>query len=219
MKTFKALGVLLAYPTQTLLDALPDVFGLVVEENLVPRAERDRLKTALHWMEKQDLIDLEEQYVDWFDRGRATSLHLFEHVHGESRDRGQAMVDLKSLYQAQGLHLAGNELPDYLPALLEYLSVIPREAGNELVADFAHILRSVGAQLEKRRSPYAAVIASVLAAAGETGIAEVVPEAMPDKSMDEEWAEEPVIFGPAAAPACASSGRPGRTAGSRLSPG
>jgi nitrate reductase delta subunit len=219
MKTFKALGVLLAYPTQTLLDALPDLFGVVVEENLVPRVERDRLKAALHWMENQDLIDLEEQYVDWFDRGRATSLHLFEHVHGESRDRGQAMVDLKSLYRAQGLHLAGNELPDYLPALLEYLSVIPREAANEMVADFAHILRSIGTQLEKRCSPYSSVIASVLAAAGQTSVAQEVPEAIPEKSMDEEWAEEPVIFGPAAAPVCSSTGRAGRTAGSRLSPG
>jgi len=219
MKTFKALGVLLAYPTQTLLDALPDLFGLVVEENFVPRPERDRLKAALHWMQTQDLIDLEEKYVDWFDRGRATSLHLFEHVHGESRDRGQAMVELKALYQAQGLHLAGNELPDYLPALLEYVSVIPREAANEMVADFAHILRSIGAQLEKRSSPYAAAIAALLAAAGETGFAHEVPAPMPDKSMDEEWAEEPVIFGPAAAPGCGSTGRAGQTAGSRLSPG
>jgi len=219
MKTFQALGVLLAYPTQALLDALPDLFGLVVEESIVPRAQRDRLKAAMQWMATQDLIDLEEQYVEWFDRGRATSLHLFEHVHGESRDRGQAMVDLKSLYQAQGLHLAGNELPDYLPALLEYLSLIPRDAANEMVGDFAHILRSIGAHLTKRHSSYAAIIAAVLAAADEAQFEADTIESVPEKSMDEEWAEEPVIFGPAAAPGCASTGRAGRAAGSRPAPG
>lgn len=201
MKTFKALGALLAYPTQELIDALPDLYSVIVEEAIVPRAQRDALKQLLHWMSGQDLLDLEEQYVDWFDRGRATSLHLFEHVHGESRDRGQAMVDLKSMYEAAGLWLSGNELPDYLPALLEYLSVRAIADAHAMIADCEHILRSIGAQLAKRESPYASVLAAILASAGAEGFdARTVTEATPQKSLDEEWAEEPVVFGPAAAP-------------------
>lgn len=201
MKTFKALGALLAYPTQDMIDALPDLYALIVDEAIVPRAQRDGLKQLLYWMSSQDLIDLEEQYVECFDRGRATSLHLFEHVHGESRDRGQAMVDLKSMYQAAGLWLAGNELPDYLPALLEYLSVRTIADAHAMISDCEHILRSIGGQLAKRESPYASVLGAILASAGADGFdAHPSREATPQKSMDEEWAEEPVVFGPAAAP-------------------
>jgi len=220
MKTFKALGALLAYPTQELIDALPELYAVMVDEAVVPRPQRERLKQLLHWMAAQDLLDLEEHYVEWFDRGRATSLHLFEHVHGESRDRGQAMVDLKQLYQTEGLQLAANELPDYLPAILEYLSVRPQAAANEMIGDFAHILRSIGTQLGRRNSSYAAVLAAVLAAADEDGFEDGDAPALPEKSLDEEWAEEPVVFGPAAAPACGPVGTPARrAAGSRLAPG
>lgn len=213
MKTFQALGVLLAYPTRALLDALPELHAVIVDEGLVPRAQRERLKQTMLWMAAQDLLDLEERYVEWFDRGRATSLHLFEHVHGESRDRGQAMVDLKSMYQAAGLQLEGNELPDYLPAVLEYLSLRPLAEAQEMIADCAHILRSIGAQLARRRSAYAEVVAAVLAAVGEAGFEHDAPPPPPEKSMDEEWAEEPVVFGPAAAPAYGAAAR------SAMSPG
>jgi nitrate reductase delta subunit len=204
MKTLKALGALLTYPSPELVDALPDLYAVIVEEGALDKDQRSRLKGLMLWMTGQEPLDLEEAYVDLFDRGRATSLHLFEHVHGESRDRGQAMVDLKSLYQRAGLELRGNELPDYLPAVLEYLSLRPLAETREMVGDCAHILRALGRQLVKRRSRYAAVIDAVLALAGEAGVAEGdVAETPKEKSMDEEWAEEPVIFGPAAAP-CSS---------------
>jgi nitrate reductase delta subunit len=169
------------------------------------------------WMTGQELLDLEEAYVDLFDRGRATSLHLFEHVHGESRDRGQAMVDLKTLYQNAGLQLCGNELPDYLPAVLEYLSIRPMAETREMIGDCAHILRSLGAQLAKRRSRYAAVIDAVLALAGEAGVGQGDMAEMPnEKSLDEEWAEEPVIFGPAAAPCSSQPGQRTQPPAARL---
>jgi nitrate reductase delta subunit len=201
MKTLKALGALLTYPTAELLDALPDLYAVVVEEGALNKSQRQRLKALLLWMAGHELLDLEEAYVDLFDRGRATSLHLFEHVHGESRDRGQAMVDLKALYQRAGLQLRGNELPDYLPAVLEYLSQRPLPEVKDMIADCAHILRALGQQLQKRRSQYAVVIDAVLTLAGEAGIGAGEAAAAPtEKSMDEEWAEEPVVFGPAAAP-------------------
>jgi nitrate reductase delta subunit len=204
MKTLKALGALLTYPTAELIDALPDLHAVMVEDGALNKHQRGRLKGLMLWMTGQELIDLEEAYVDLFDRGRATSLHLFEHVHGESRDRGQAMVDLKTLYQNAGLQLRGNELPDYLPAVLEYLSIRPMAETREMIGDCAHILRALGAQLVKRRSRYAAVIDAVLALAGEAGVGQGdMAETPNEKSLDEEWAEEPVIFAPAAAP-CAS---------------
>jgi nitrate reductase delta subunit len=208
MKTLQALGALLTYPTVDLVDALPDIHALIVEEGALDKDQRNRLKGLMLWMTGQELLDLEEAYVDLFDRGRATSLHLFEHVHGESRDRGQAMVDLKALYQRAGLELRGNELPDYLPAVLEYLSVRPLAETREIVGDCAHILRALGQQLVKRRSRYAAVIDAVLALAGEAGVGSAdVAETPNEKSLDEEWAEEPVIFGPAAAPCSSQPGQ------------
>jgi nitrate reductase delta subunit len=208
MKTLQALGALLTYPTADLVDALPDIHALIVEEGALDKDQRNRLKGLMLWMTGQELLDLEEAYVDLFDRGRATSLHLFEHVHGESRDRGQAMVDLKALYQRAGLELRGNELPDYLPAVLEYLSLRPVAEVKEMIVDCAHILRALGQQLVKRRSRYAAVIDAVLALAGEAGVgAGEEAEAPKEKSMDEEWAEEPVIFGPAAAPCSSQTGQ------------
>jgi nitrate reductase delta subunit len=201
MKTLKALSALLTYPTQDLLDALPDLYAVVVEEDVVDRGYRDDVKGLMQWMQGQDLLDLEVEYVALFDRGRATSLHLFEHVHGDSRDRGQAMVDLRKVYERGGFRLAANELPDFVPALLEFLSSRPRTEADDMLGDCAHILRSIGETLQERGSRYSAVFAALLGIAREPGLSrgkrsEPQPE---EKSLDEEWAEEPVIFGPAAA--------------------
>jgi nitrate reductase delta subunit len=204
VKTLKALSALLTYPTRELVDALPDLYAVIVDEEVVDRKARHGLKGLLRWMAQQDLLDLEGEYVALFDRGRATCLHLFEHVHGESRDRGQAMVDLKQVYERAGFHLASNELPDYIPALLEFLSTRPRGEIEEMLQDCAHILRAIGEALRRRNSPYSAVFAALLGAAREPGLGKSVsaPAPPPEKTLDEEWAEEPVIFGPAAAPAC-----------------
>lgn len=201
MITFKVLGALLTYPNPALVEALPELYAALVEEAALDQAQRAALKDLMHWMASMDALELEEAYVDLFDRGRATSLHLFEHVHGESRDRGQAMVDLKALYCRAGLQLAAHELPDYLPAVLEYLSTRPRAEARDMLSDCAHILRALGRQLVKRESRYAAVLEAVLTLAGEPGLATGDAAQTPvEKSLDEEWAEEPVIFGPAAQP-------------------
>jgi nitrate reductase delta subunit len=204
MKTFKVLGALLSYPTAELIAALPDLHAVLVEEGLVDCAGRTALRSLMSGMAGQDVIDVEEAYVATFDRGRATSLHLFEHVHGESRDRGQAMVDLQQIYARAGLQLAAHELPDYLPALLEFLSFRPLPEAKEMLRDCAHVLRAIGEALATRGSPHAAVLASLLAIAGERGLDPARPEPQPDeKSMDEEWAEQPA-FGPPTRPGCAS---------------
>ena len=201
VKTLKALSALLTYPTEELIEALPDLYAAIVEEGAIERRCRDELKGLMQWMQGQDLLELEAEYVAVFDRGRATSLHLFEHVHGDSRDRGQAMVDLRKVYERSGLHLSPSELPDFIPALLEFLSSRPRAEIEDMLGDCAHILRSIGETLLERGSGYSVVFAAVLSAIGESGLSARPPtERHPEeKSLDEEWAEEPVIFGPAAA--------------------
>ena len=123
--TFKALAALLAYPSDDLVAALPEILDVLEGDRRLPRRVRADLAALVDELRWMDPLDAQVRYVATFDRGRAACLHLFEHVHGESRDRGQAMVDLKSMYERAGLALAGHELPDYLPALLEFLSLQP----------------------------------------------------------------------------------------------
>ncbi|HEY7655893.1 MAG TPA: nitrate reductase molybdenum cofactor assembly chaperone [Burkholderiales bacterium] len=197
MITFRALGALLTYPGRELLAALPEIAGVLESSRLVGPVQKQRLADLVSELRRADPYELEERYVSLFDRGRATSLHLFEHVHGDSRERGQAMVDLGRLYERAGFHLAETELPDYLPAVLEYLSCRPIGEAREMVGDCAHILRSVGERLAGRGSRYAAVFDAVLNAAGESGVEwGKAPPSEPESAADEDWAEAPA-FGPA----------------------
>ena len=111
---------------------------------------RGALGALIAWLARVDLLDAEESYVALFDRGRATSLHLFEHVHGDSRARGQAMVELQALYAKAGLEPSGNELPDYLPMMLEYLSLREEAEVKDMLGDCAHIVRAIGQALVDR---------------------------------------------------------------------
>ena len=124
-RTLKVLSALLSYPTAELQAAVPEMRAALDREARLPQRNRDRLDRILDEIATGDLYDLQERYVLLFDRTRSLSLHLFEHVHGESRDRGQAMVDLKSLYERHGLLMSSSELPDHLPLFLEFLSTIP----------------------------------------------------------------------------------------------
>jgi nitrate reductase delta subunit len=200
MRTLKALAALLTYPEPALREALPEIRVVVGAEARLGRADRERLAALIDELGAADLFDAQERYVDLFDRGRATSLHLFEHVHGEARDRGQAMVDLNALYARNGLVIAANELPDYLPAVLEYLSTRPDEEIRDMLGDCAHVLRAVGKALVRRASSYGAVFGALLVIAGEQGLDDASgpdrPEPDDAASLDEEWVDAPVIFGP-----------------------
>lgn len=204
MKTFQALGALLSYPEPDLIAALPEIGQVLDQERLLAREPRQRLDDLFARLASTDLYELQEDYVALFDRGRATSLNLFEHVHGESRERGQAMVELMEMYRAGGLRLASHELPDYLPALLEFASFQPLGEARDLLGEMAHILREIGNQLAKKGSPYYASLAALLAIAGEPGLSEpyvrrAERQAVPAKeelaAMDKAWLDEPVTFG------------------------
>ncbi len=216
MKTFKVLSALLTYPSAELVAAAP-LFGVVLdEEGVVPLAAREKLDTLIGELAAGDLYDLQERYGLLFDRSRSLALHLFEHVHGESRDRGQAMVDLKTLYENAGFFITANDLPDFIPLFLEFLSTQPVTAARELLAQPAHILAAIAERLERRQSNYKAVFDALVGIAEATPEREAVeellkgpdPDPMDFAALDAAWEEEEVRFGPAAQSA-SSCGRDG----------
>ena len=166
----KAFAALLSYPDQALQDALPEIRAIVDAERRVPKRERVSMHDLIDMLSRDDLLDAQERYVAMFDRGRSTSLNLYEHVHGDSRDRGQAMIDLMQIYERAGLELSTRELPDHLPVLLEFLSTRSWDEVREMLADCAHLIRHIGNALLERRSPYAAAFAALLAFAREQGL-------------------------------------------------
>lgn len=195
----RALAALLTYPGRDLVGALPEISEVLDRAPLLGITDRERLARLIMDLQRTDSLLLEERYVQLFDRGRTTSLHLFEHVHGESRDRGPAMVDLLQIYEKAGLVLAPNELPDYLPAVLEYLSCRPLAEARAMLGDCAHIVRKVGETLAQRGSPYAAVLAAVLSVAQAPGLdwSRAVEPPPPEPPIDEEWADAPAFAPPA----------------------
>ncbi len=195
MLIFKAFSALLSYPSAEMRQALPEIAQVVRASKLVGRREREGLLSLIDEIGEGDLLGAEERYVDLFDRGRALSLHLFEHLHGDGRDRGAAMVELKALYAAAGFELAGAELPDYLPVVLEYLSQRDMAEAREMLADCAKILASIARSLLARRSRYAAVPQALLVIAGEKPLeaADVKPAREPADMLDRDWAERPAF--------------------------
>ena len=132
MKSFKVFSALLSYPSEALIEAAPQFAAVLDGEKLLPQARRHAVEALIAEIAAGDVYELQERYGLLFDRSKTLALHLFEHVHGESRDRGQAMVDLKAMYENAGLTIAANELPDYLPLFLEFLSTQPFAVSREL---------------------------------------------------------------------------------------
>ena len=198
-RTFRALSALLAYPTEDLSPAIPEITAAIEAEGLISVEAREQLRPLLADLGTLDLYDLQERYVELFDKTRRHSLHLFEHIHGESRDRGQAMVDLLEHYQRGGLLIAANELPDFIPLFLEFLSARPLEEARGLLKETAHIFSLLEERLAKRTGGYAAVFTAVLSIINETAvIADMVEIDEPDDlaSIDAAWEETAVTFGP-----------------------
>ncbi|MFH5775622.1 nitrate reductase molybdenum cofactor assembly chaperone [Paracoccus broussonetiae] len=204
MKTFKVLSLLLTYPTSELQAAIPELRAALLEDGLLGPKRIEDLTPLLTQLAKNDIYDLQERYVLLFDRSRTLSLNLFEHIHGESRDRGGAMVDLLETYRAGGFDLGGTELPDHLPVLLEFLSTRPLDEAREILRDAGHILVALGERLIRRESVYAAVLEALTAVAEADPETEEVETLLAVKDDDPEdlaaldavWAEAQVTFGP-----------------------
>ena len=204
--TLRILSALLRYPDEAVQQAVPELAGALADDGLLSSEQRAALQPLLDALASADLLDAQERYVGLFDRGRAVSLHLFEHVHGESRDRGQAMVDLRDRYEAQGLEIAAKELPDYLPLFLEYLSVLPSAQAAEELAQPGVILSALADRLEEKGTPYAApmrILADLAGAGGEAF--EIAPADDPDDlaALDAAWEEEQIRFDAPTAPGSA----------------
>lgn len=188
--SLRALALLLGYPNAELRSNLPQLLEAIDTEAAIPAARRLELKALAMDLARLDSMEVESRYVETFDRGRSTSLHLFEHVHGDSRDRGPAMVDLAKTYEKAGLLLGPDEMPDHLCVVLEFASTQPPKLAADFLGEMEHILSSIFSALLKRSSPYAAVIAAVLELAGQK--VQAVPFAA-DEPMDESWVE-PMAF-------------------------
>lgn len=209
-RALKALSLVLSYPDGELQRAMPEIGGVLAADPRLTAAARRALRPLVEELAGHDVYDLQERYVALFDRSRTLSLNLFEHVHGESRDRGGAMVSLLETYRAGGFEPATSELPDHLPVLLEFLATRPAAEAREMLADAAHILEALAARLARRESAYGAVFAALLQLAGAQADAAAVaalleqPETDPDdlEALDAVWEETEVRFGPDPAAGC-----------------
>lgn len=206
--TFRILSALLRYPDEAVKQAAPALLDALAQDAGLSPDQRSALRPLIEGLAGDDLLDLQERYVALFDRGRALSLHLFEHVHGESRDRGQAMVDLRDRYEAQGLEITARELPDYLPLFLEYLSVLPKAQALAELGQPGLIIAALAERLEQKDTPYAAPMRLLADLAGAVGDPLVIaPPDDPDDlaALDAAWEEEQVRFDAPAAPGAAAA--------------
>jgi nitrate reductase delta subunit len=218
--TCRALARLLGYPDDALREQLPELRSVFEAERAFSSDARVALDSLVGWLAARDRYEAQEAYVDCFDRGRSTSLWLFEHVHGDSRERGQAMVDLARTYEAAELYLDEGELPDYLPVVLEFASTQSAAIARSFLQETAPIVAALQAALLQRGSRYAFAIGAVLELAGERVGSWTLPPRARDASavsgpgsaqesasasafastpvelpLDETWAEPPAFDG------------------------
>ena len=189
MKTFKVLSLLLCYPESEWLGALPELEQALAAEADFNGDARTRLAPLFAQLRETGLIALQENYVATFDRNPSHSLHLFEHIHGESRDRGSAMIDLLNEYWKHDFDASASELPDYVPLFLEFLSLLPVDEALALLGDAVHVLATIGRKLDANGSPYATAF-QVLEALSPVAALELAEP--PVRDMDEAME----MFGP-----------------------
>lgn len=187
MQIYRILSALLSYPQRDLIAAIPEIEqALTAEPDFL-----EALQPLLSYLTSNNLIPLQENYVGTFDRTHSLSLHLFEHIHGESRDRGQAMVDLIEEYRRHGFEPEASELPDFVPLFLEFLSLMDQETSEKLLGEAIHVLAAIGMRLKRNDSPYSGIFLLL------TTLTDVVPQEQgepPVRDMDDAME----TFGPGA---------------------
>ncbi|WP_423709951.1 nitrate reductase molybdenum cofactor assembly chaperone [Undibacterium sp. WLX3042] len=187
MQIYRILSALLSYPQAELQAAVPEIRQALADEP----DSLESLEPLLDYLSTTALIPLQENYVGTFDRTPSLALHLFEHIHGESRDRGQAMVDLIEEYRRHGFEPEASELPDYVPLFLEFLSLVSDEEAEKLLGEAIHVIAAIGVRLQRRESPYANAFLML------TSFTDVVPQEQgepPVRDMDDAME----TFGPGA---------------------
>lgn len=209
MKILKVLSLLIDYPTNELFEGETLALSkqIVSKSPLISPEVRQQIIDLIDDMIEIGSLEAQARYDGLFERGRSLSLWLFEHVHGESRDRGQAMVDLMDQYQQAGFEIGLKELPDYLPMYLEFLAYQAAVTGDDIqiridIADVSHIIALLAARLKDRGSLYEGCFNALLQIAGKPLVVveelqqQVKKEQRDDtkEALDEEWEEEVVDF-------------------------
>ena len=198
--TLRALSALLGYPSAELKAHISEIRAAITDEAALPGPARRRLGPLLDRLAEGDLLELQADYSELFDRSRSLSLHLFEHVHGDNRQRGQAMIDLGQQYLDRGFMLGSPEMPDFVPVFVEFASCLEPAEARDMLRQPAHVFAALEQRLAERTSPYAAVFSALLDAAGarpdRAALAELEANAPPDDpaKIDEEWEEKAVTF-------------------------
>jgi len=202
MKTFKVLGLLMSYPRPEWVSHLEECKQLLAQEKFLPGKQLKAVMAFIDMLETADLYSVQEEYVATFDRGRSHSLHLFEHIYGESRDRGQAMVNLSDAYKEKGLFIDQAELPDYIPLFLEFLSLCPVDEALELLGEPIDIMATIAARLQERDSSWTTLFDALVALSkvkpNRGKIDEVLAQGLEDTSLealDKEWEEAAAFAG------------------------
>jgi len=203
-KSLRVLAAVLGYPDGQLRGNLPEMRDLLRDERALSQSRLAELDALMDRLWRADPLEAESDYVELFDRGRGTSLHLFEHVHGDSRERGPAMIDLGQTYAEAGLILVEGELPDYLPAVLEFVSTQPVREARAFLGEMAHIFNAIFGAVLHRSSPYACVLGALLELAGEKAQPVKLPA---EEALDESWAE-PIAFDGCSSNGQATPGQP-----------
>jgi len=212
MKFLKVISLLLSYPSQELIDDQAALEQVVISDSTLSADAKQALLGFIAQLLSKDYLDAQEDYIATFDRGRHTSLLMFEHIHGESRDRGQAMVDMLNIYNENGYELSAKELPDFIPLFLEFLSCCEPAIAFDWLDEVKHILALLEERLSQRDSPYAVpftVLLSLVPTVEERGdiVKQVAAEERDDtmEAIDKVWEEEAVRFGAEAATSGCSS--------------
>lgn len=206
IKTYKILSLLLSYPSDELQDFLLEVEKELREEALLQEERIDEIAKFCERFYQIDLTNWQEEYVQLFDYSRSVSLHIFEHIKGDSRDRGQAMVNLMEFYKETGMHLTAKELPDYIPAFLEYLSTLPIPKAADLLAETVNIMDRINEALSESKNPYSAIFKAIISLSAKRPDKAITREMIKNEKpldLDAEYEEEAVTFG-GAAPSCSS---------------
>ncbi|MEI7494173.1 MAG: nitrate reductase molybdenum cofactor assembly chaperone [Alphaproteobacteria bacterium] len=197
LNSYKIIGIFFSYPSQEWIKNAKVLFDILKQENAIKLPTLKNIELFVEHIQTKEILESQEYYVRLFDRSRDISLYLFEHVHGESKDRGQAMLDLLDMYEQHGLELDKKELPDYLPLFLEFLSFLPLNEAKEFLTDCVHIIAKIATSLSQRDSIYVPLFNGLMDLAGHSSIEWKSPTKDINDwmyTMDDEWEEEQVKF-------------------------
>ena len=206
IKTYKILSLLLSYPNKELQFFLSDVEKELRDELLLQEDRIIEISKFCKRFYQLDLTDWQGEYVQLFDYSRSVSLHIFEHIKGDSRDRGQAMVNLMEFYKEKGMHLTAKELPDYIPAFLEFLSTLSINKSAELLGETVNIMDKINEALSESKNLYSSIFKAIISLSAKQPDKTITREMLKNEKpmdLDAEYEEEPVTFG-GAAPSCSA---------------